>query len=324
VKESVFKYGVGIFGIGDVAQEHINGYIKNPLTEIKALASRRKESAQAAKDRFNLDCDILDTYDQLIDRDDISFAEKPVAHTLDELRSLKSAYDKAKAQYNVKTIVGFIVEHYDQFLSMKSLIKKGGIGKIYFVETDYWYELGPLWTGWSWDPAPYTKKGGGSASLISGCHTIGLLMSIGGDIEEVFCYETRGSRKDFEYAPTYSSVVKFKNGAIGRTGASLEVKSPFFLNIIIHGTKGSIINDKFYSREFFSGQEDYQTFNCASIDLGDAYHHAFSAAVDAFVEDIVHDIDSGIRLDFGLKVHEVAFALMKSAETGRPVKLPLL
>ena len=67
-----YKYGVGVFGIGDVATEHIKGYIKNPLTKIKALASRKKESAQNAKEKFNLGCDILDTYDQLLDRDDIS------------------------------------------------------------------------------------------------------------------------------------------------------------------------------------------------------------------------------------------------------------
>ena len=51
------------------------------------------------------------------------FAEKPISHTLDELKALKSAYEKAKADYNVKTIVGFVVEYYDQFLCTKSLIK---------------------------------------------------------------------------------------------------------------------------------------------------------------------------------------------------------
>jgi predicted dehydrogenase len=160
--------------------------------------------------------------------------------------------------------------------------------------------------------------------LISGCHAIEAMMSIGGDVEEVFCYETRGHRQDFEYAPTYASVVKFKNGAIGRTGASLEVTSPFFFNIVVHGTKGSILNDKFYTKDFFAGQEGYQAFNSSSINLGEAYPNAFLAAIDAFIIDIDQDIDSRIRLDFGIKVHEVALALIKSAETGKPVKLPLL
>ena len=93
---------------------------------------------------------------------------------------------------------------------------------------------------------------------------------------------------------------------------------------MIHGTKGSILNEKFYTKDFFAGQEGYQTFNCTLINSGEASHHPFSATIDAFIEDIDHDIDSRIRLDFGLKVHEVAFALIKSAEIGKPVRLPLL
>jgi predicted dehydrogenase len=342
------KLGVALFGMGWVAGEHIKGYMNSPRCEIKALASRKRESAQQKKDIYSLDCDIVDTYDDLLERDDIDiismcspnflrteeiikalkaekhiFAEKPIAHTLDDLKSIKSAYDKAKEKYKVKTIVGFVVEYYDQFLCTKSLIEKGGLGKVYFIETDYWHELGPSWwRAWSW--GPNTKKGGGAASLISGCHAIGAMMSIGGDVEEVFCYETRGHREDFEYAPTYASVVKFKNGAIGRTGASLEVTSPYFFNIVIHGTKGSILNEKFYTREFFAGQEGYQSFNCTLINSGEVTHHPFSATINAFIEDIDHDRDSRIRLDFGLKVHEVAFALIKSAEIGKPVRLPLL
>ena len=118
--------------------------------------------------------------------------------------------------------------------------------------------------------------------------------------------------------------MKFTNGTIGRTGANLEVTSTYFFNIVIHGTKGSILNEKFYTGEFFAGQEGYQSFNCTLINSGEVTHHPFSATINAFIEDIDRDIDSRIRLDFGLKVHEVAFALIKSAEIGKPVKLPLL
>ncbi len=35
-------YGVGIFGIGWVAGEHIKAFDQNPHMEVKALASRRR------------------------------------------------------------------------------------------------------------------------------------------------------------------------------------------------------------------------------------------------------------------------------------------
>ena len=49
-------YGVGIFGIGWVAGEHIKAFAQNPHMEVKALASRRRSSAQAAKDQLGHDC----------------------------------------------------------------------------------------------------------------------------------------------------------------------------------------------------------------------------------------------------------------------------
>ena len=105
------SYGVGVFGMGWVSGEHLKGYMNNPKCEIKALASRRRESAQAKKDSLGLDCDVLDSYDDLLKRDDIDiismcspnflraeeiikaceagkhfFAEKPVVHTVEEWR----------------------------------------------------------------------------------------------------------------------------------------------------------------------------------------------------------------------------------------------
>jgi len=340
------KLGVGVFGIGWVAGEHIKAYLNNPRCEIKALASRRRESAEAKKAEYKLDCDILDSYDDLLDRKDIDiismcspnflraeeiikaceaekhfFAEKPICHSLDELKKIKIAYEKAKKK-NIKSIVGLVVEYYPQFLSIKSLIEKGGIGDVFYLEMDYWHELGPWWSAWSW--GANTKKGGPSASLLGGCHALGALMRIGGDVKEVIAYSVKGHRKDFEYDPTYTAILKFKNGAIGKTGASFEVECPYVFNIIIHGSKGSILNEKYFSKEIFKGQEDFQTFNCKLINSGEVSHHPFTEVVNAFVDDIDNDVDSKIRLDFGIKVHELALAIDSSLETGKSVKLPIL
>ena len=65
------KYGVGLFGMGWVSGEHIKAYMAHPSCEVKALASRSKKSAEGKKAQYNLDCDVLDTYDQLLERDDI-------------------------------------------------------------------------------------------------------------------------------------------------------------------------------------------------------------------------------------------------------------
>ena len=341
------KLGVGVFGLGWVAGEHINAYLANPKCEIRALASRKKETAEKKKKELGIGCDVVGSYDELISRDDIDivslcspnflraeeiikackagkhiYAEKPMVHTLDQLKAVKNAYDEAKKKYNLKSVVGLVVNFVPHFLSIKSLIEKGGLGKLFYVETDYWHEIGPWWSGWAW--GANTKAGGASTPLLAGVHALGILMSIGGDISEVTAYKTFGHRKDYEYEPTYTSIVKFTNGAIGKTGGSFEIECPYHFGIMIHGSKGSVINEKFYTKEFFAGQEGFQTFNCALADSGDVTHHPFRDVINAFVEDIETGKDSGISLDFGIKVHELAIAIDISAEKGAPVKLPLL
>lgn len=337
------KYGVGVFGIGWVAGEHIKGYMANPMTEIRALASRNRESAEAKKRELNLDCAVVNSLDEILSRDDIDivslcspnflradeiircceagkhiFAEKPIVHTLEELKKVKKAYKKAM----VKSIVGFVVEYYAQYLSIQSLIRSGGLGDIFYVETDYWHELGPWWHGWTW--GAHTIKGGASTTLLGGCHSIGAMLNIiKDDVTEVSAYGCWGHRKEFEYPPTYTAVLKFKKGAIGKTGGSFEIECPYYFNIMIHGSKGSVINEKYYSKELFRGQEDFQEFNCTLINSGEVSHHPFSSVINAFVNDIDKDIDSRISLDFGFKVHEVALAIDQSVKTGKPVTLPI-
>ena len=47
------KYGIGVFGIGWVAHEHIKGYLNNPKCEIKALTHQGGEKVLKPK-RLNL------------------------------------------------------------------------------------------------------------------------------------------------------------------------------------------------------------------------------------------------------------------------------
>jgi predicted dehydrogenase len=337
------KYGVGIFGTGWVSGEHIKAYISNPSCEIKALASINKESAQAKKELFNLDCDILDTYDNLLEREDINiisictaplnraeeiikcckakkhfFAEIQICNNLKELKSIKSIYRNA----NVKGINSFVLQHNPMIMSIKSLVEKGGLGRLFFIETDYWHEIGPWYCGWWWAKQ---KKFSGSTTLKGGVHALATFIALGGEVSEVYAHSYRGHRKDFEYEPTYTSIVKFKNGAIGRTGGSFEIESPYIFNIIIHGSKGSVVNDKFYSTEIFKGQENWQMFTSTKPDSGHVEHHPFKAMVNTFIDYIDGKGNAeDINIDFAIKVHELALAIDKSAEIGKVIKLPLL
>lgn len=336
------KYGVGVFGIGWVAGEHIKAYTRNPYTEVRALASRRRQSAQAKKDELGLDCDILDDYESMLKRDDIDIIdlctpnclhaqetidaasvgkhvviEKPIAMNMEELKAVRDAVVKA----GVKSQVGFISRWNPHVRSIRSMIDKGGLGEVFYTEVDYYHEIGPWWSGWSW--GANTRKGGPTASLVAGCHAVDLLYYLGGEVEEVFAYGAFGHRKDYEYEPTYAAVVKFRNGRIGKTGCSFENECPYVMNIMLHGSKGSVLNEKFYTKEWFPGQEGWQQFNTVYLDSGDVAHHPFKEMVDDLADALVNNKEATANIHEAYKSHELCLAIDRSIETGQIVKLPL-
>jgi len=336
------QFGVGVFGIGWVAGEHIKAYVRNPHMKVAALASRRRESAEAAKTKLNLGCDVLRTFDELLKRGDIDVIdicspnvlhaeeaiaaakagkhvviEKPIAMNLRELKAIRDAVVKAK----VKSQVGFVARWNPHVQSIRGMIDKGGLGEIYYTEVDYYHEIGPWWSGWSWGAG--TKAGGPSASLLAGCHAVDLLRYFGGEVEEVFAYGTFGHRQDYEYEPTYAAVVRFKNGKIGKTGCSFENECPYTMNIILHGNQGSVENEKFYTKAWFPGQEGWQQFNATPLDSGDVAHHPFQGMMDDLAAALVEDKEATANIHEAYASHELCLAIDRSIETGQPVKLPL-
>ena len=336
------KYGAGVYGIGWVAGEHIKAYMQNPHTEVRALASRRKESAQAKKAELGLKCDILDDYESMLERDDIDIIdlctpnslhaqetidaaaagkhvviEKPIAMNIKELRAARDAVVKA----GVKSQVGFISRWNPHVRSIRSMIDKGGLGEVFYTEVDYYHEIGPWWSGWNW--GANTRKDGPTASLVAGCHAVDLLYYLGGEVDEVFAYGAFGHRKDYEYEPTYAAVVKFKSGKIGKTGCSFENECPYVMNIILHGSKGAVLNEKFYTKEWFPGQEGWQQFNTTYLDSGDVTHHPFKEMVDDLAEALVNNKEATANIHEAYKSHEICLAIDRSIETGQKVKLPL-
>lgn len=335
-------YGVGVFGIGWVAGEHIKAYIHNPHMKVVALASRNRESAQAKKDELGLDCDILDDYESLLEREDINIIdicspnflhaqeavsavsankhvviEKPIAMNFNELKAVKDAIVKA----GVKSQAGFVCRWNSHIQSIRSMIDKGGLGEVFYVEVDYYHEIGPRWSGWKW--GANRRENGPTASLVAGCHAVDLLYYFGGQVDEVFAYGTFGHRKDYEYEPTYAAVVKFKNGKIGKTGCSFENECPYVMNIIIHGSKGSVLNEKFYTKEWYPGQQGWQDFNVILLDSGDVTHHPFQDMVDDLAEALLNDKETTANIHEAYKTHEICLAIDRSIETGQVIKLPL-
>jgi predicted dehydrogenase len=335
-------YGIGVYGIGWVAGEHIKAANSNPNLKVTAIASRRKESAQSEKDKQNLDCDVLNDFDELLKHDEVDIIdictpnvlhaeqaikaaeagkhliiEKPLGMNLKEIKDVRDAIKKA----GVKSQSGLVLRFNPYVQNVYHLVTSGLLGEVFHLEIDYNHEIGPWWSGYNW--GSNTKAGGPSATLVAGCHAVDMLPWMLGEVDEVFAYGTFGHRKDYEYEPTYAAVVKFKNGKIGKTGCSFEVESPYVLNFQVHGSKGSIYNEKFYMKETFPGQNGWQKFQTIMPDSGDVAHHSFSHLLNDFADALVNDRKPNVNIDDSYRAHELCLAIDRSIETGEVVKLPL-
>jgi len=204
-------------------------------------------------------------------------------------------------------------------MMLRNLIDDGTLGDIVFMESGYFSEVGPWWPGFEWG---ITKEKGGTVLAAAGCHAVDLLCSFGGEVEEVFAYHTRRNRQDFEYEPTITGVIKFKNGIVASISSSFEIHAPYVLPIVIGGSKGCVRNGKLYA-DRFQGQTDWIELPTILPDTPDVTHHPFSDEINYFVDCILNDEEPFQSVEKASRTAEVGFALDLSAETHKPVTLPL-
>ncbi len=344
------ELGVGIVGTGWVAPEYFKAFTKNPRTRVRAICSRVKERGEAKAKEFGLKhAEIYTDYQRMLESSDISIialgspnflhaehtiqaakagkhivVEKPVALNLQDLKEMRDAVRKAK----VKTVVSFVLRWNPLFETIKSMIENDFLGNIYYIDIDYQHFVGPQLNMWEW--ARKIDLGGGSF-LVGGCHAMDAVRWFAGrkrfetdDIVEISAYEGgHRKRKDLEWNAFSVTIVKFRNGALGKVSSNLDCIQPYGFPISIFGDKGTIKDNRIWSHQF-PGQKGWVQIPTILPDSGDVEHHPFQGEVDHFVECIVGDRNSHCDLDNVINTHEACIATMMSAKENRPVKLPLI
>jgi len=336
------KYSVGIFGVGDAAIQYALAVQSNPLTELVAAVSRdRVKTGERLKNIGMEQVEVLNDYNDLISNKGLDIIintgphqmhaqetikaaeagihvmfEKPVGMTFKEVQDV---YHAVKAS-GIKTQQGSPLIFNPYMKNLLKLIDDGYLGKLFYLQADHAHTL-DHWPGLSWGGDK--RKGGPSAPLVTGIHAVAALRRLGGEVEEVCGYQTWGHKLNYEYAPTFAAVLKFKSGAIGNISSTYEAESPYIRDFVIHGSKGSVRNDAFFLKELFPGQTDWQKFETTLPDSGDVSSHSFRDLWDDFIDAIDNDRPSAVNIEVTLKTHEICYAITESMENGKIVKLPL-
>ena len=339
------KYNVGIIGYGWVASAHIPAINASSQAQVTAVFSSRPldDAEVSAKHGGKIRC--YTNLDEMLADPDLhavsicSFpyqhtahviaaaqagkhiiVEKPLALSWEDCLAMKRAVDAA----GVLTCVCFECRYSSQFLTTKSIIDQGLLGEIHYGEIDYYHGIGPWYGQFRWNTR---KDAGGSALLTAGCHALdALLLCMGTEVAEVTSYDTRSTSEVFqpyEYTTTSVTILKFKNGRVGKCAAVVDCFQPYYFHTHLVGSHGSLLDNKFHSMKLTGlNKAAWSNLSMKMLDSGDVSDHPYTTQFQAFFA----ALDRGQKmpltsLDDALKTHEILFAADRSAATGQSVKL---
>ena len=338
------KYKVGIIGYGWVATAHIAAINATGLAEVTAVYSSRQLDETDLSKRHGSSIRACTSLDELLnsDIDVVSICsypyehaqqaiaaarsgkhliiEKPLALNLKDLRAMA----KAVAEAGIKTCVCFECRYSSQFLATKAMIDKGMIGAIHYGEIDYYHGIGPWYGQFRWNTR---KDAGGSSLLSAGCHALdALLLCMGGEVESVSSLATGSAHKDFakyEYPTTSVTILKFKDGRIGKTASVIDCLQPYYFHVHLVGSEGSILDNKFHSSSLPGlNKAHWCELSMKLLDSGDVSDHPYQSQFTAFFTSLAQNKEMPLTsLSDALRTHEVIFAADRSAATGKPVHL---
>ncbi len=343
------ELGVAVVGLGAMGSQHAR-FFKNQVQGAKLVAVVDQVKAVAESVGAELGAESYTTIDQAVrdERVDVMclatptylhvsqalyaleygkhvLVEKPMATTLAGARQLIS---KAKSKH-LKLGVDFMERYSDAATSLKSLIEKGDLGKLFLIEGELkWWrdeksyylkdELARSWRG-MWETE------GGGALTNQGIHTVDLMIYFGGDVQEVFGHIANFSHPAIPVEDTGVAALKFREGHLGTLSETVSTKpaSAQYRKIRIMGTAGSA--EMTDNKVTFLATETKSEIHLSST-TGETLKQSpnlYIRLLQDFIDSIIHEREFKVSGEEGAKALEVIKAVYLSSSTGQPVRLPI-
>lgn len=329
------RIGVGIIGMG-VGRRQAPGFLGDDRVSHVVLCDNDEERLAKTGDELDV-TDRTTDWRELMAREDVGLisvaspdhlhcemsvaaldagkhvlCEKPMAMNVAEARQMIAAVERSGRKLMVNNILRFFA----RFQYVKELVDSGELGRIYAAEGDYIHNtLHLIREGWR-GPHRHSVATGG------GVHMIDLLRWIVGEVDEAFCYSTRGvlSEEEAKSPDCMVAVLRFKNGAVAKSMTNMAAQRPAIHNLILYGTKGVFINRKpdgvLYRGE--SSEAELVTAKYAPADAGKGNK---GAAVGHLLDSIEHDTPPLVDVYEGARSIAVCDAIYQSSISGQPVRV---
>lgn len=336
---------VGIVGLGWVAGAHIETFKNVTGANVTAVYSRRNLDESQLEKQYGIPLKVYNQLDDMLGDPSLDIIDICTEHPLHATQAIAAAkagkhliiekpialnYKDAKSvgdaiqEAGVQACVCFEVRFSGQGMAIRSMIDEGLLGDIHYGEVDYYHGIGPWYNQYKWN---IKKEEGGSSLLTAGCHALDLLIwYMDSEVEEVTSYSNQSKSPHFtpyEYDTTSVTLLKFKNGRIGKVASVIDALQPYYFHIHLTGSEGSVLDDQFYSAKLKGTTKDrWSRIAAPLIDSGDVDDHPYQPQFQEFIESIERNEPMKLT-DFktAFYSHKVAYAADLSAQTGRPVKL---
>jgi predicted dehydrogenase len=339
------KYNVAVVGYGWAATAHIaavNGTRQARVTDVwssRSLSSAELTARHGSPIRVHSDLEAM-LADPGVHVVDITsypnqhaeqfclaarkgkhvIVEKPLAVEWRDTLQIK----KAVAEAGIKTCVCLECRFSSQFLATRGVIDAGLVGRLHYGEVDYYHGIGPWYSPYRWN----TRRAmGGSALLTAGCHALdALLLCMGDEVEEVTSYATQSANPVFaayEYPTTSTTILRFKNGSVGKCAAVVDCLQPYYFHTHLVGSEGSILDDKFHSQKLAGlDRNTWSQLSMKMLDSGDVSDHPYQRQFQTFFDALDAGRDMPLTsFNDAFVTHRVIAAADKSAAERRPVKI---
>jgi len=337
------KIGVGVIGTGMAAKPH--ALALNDLKEIidvKAVFSRNKEKCSQFAKNYNFVS--ANSIQDISENNEIDMViiitppnqrlelirefSKAGKHILME-KPIERSTEKAKEIVNIcqnnNVQLGIVLQHRfrESSIKLKKLIEENALGLIYSVQVCI-----PWWRDQSYYDEPgrgtYERDGGG-VLISQAIHTLDLMISLVGQVEEVQAIAKTTSFHKMESEDFVAGGLKFKNGAVGSLMASTSSYPGSPESVILNCEKGSV---KLESGTLIIHWENdkVEEFGESSGTGGSADPMAFpydwhKSVIKNFALSLSDKQSTFVSGEEALEVHGLIDALITSSNNGILVKI---
>lgn len=335
--------GVGIVGLGNIADVHAEAIKRGGTGRVVAATSSSEEKLE----RFNEEYGArgYTSYEEMLEDPEVDVVsvctpsgthldfgktaaeagkhvvvEKPIEVSLERAASLIQSCEAN----GVKLAVIYQSRFSEAAMDMKAAIDGGDIGELFMATAsvkwfrdDEYYEEG----GWRGT----LELDGGGAVINQSIHTIDLLLWMLGDVDTIQAYKGTFTH-NIEAEDNAVATFRLASGALGTFVASTSIVPPQPRKIEVHGSEGTALLDE-SSFHLFKTEEDLRSDGEVEEAQGGASpmaHFKFGPHRDQFTA-IFEAIQSGGEppVTGADSLRSLAFVagLYRSAETGQPVSV---